>query len=157
MVAEDLLTDLQGKECIDAIAQTETGGHLLVHFGQRIPYKGNQNANVYTSERGEWSLMVQCPWRIDGPEGVFSDWTTVAEGGFESNPPHKVLQGLFVESVELALSGMDLRIRFRRGVTLNVFCDLDGHTPECWYLLLPDESSIVAMRGQRVSLEPPEL
>jgi hypothetical protein len=151
------LTELVRLPCIGAVAQPETGGDLLLHFGDWQRYADLPHPRVRTVERGSWSLMICCPWRLDGPTAVLCDWRSVADPARQGEQAHLVVEGLAVESVVLSPPGLDLQIQFSRGVRLRVLCDSSGKTDDCWYLLRPDESSVAATREFRLVYEPPEL
>jgi len=152
---EEVVQELLNRPCLAAIAQPETGGDLLLHFGGWQPYEDPPNPRVLTSERGKWSLMLCCPWRLDGPRAPICDWRSVADSGKQSQQPYLVLEGLTIEAVELIKPGLDLRLHFARGFRLSALCDSVGSSDDCWYLLRPDDSSIAATRDFRLLYEPP--
>jgi hypothetical protein len=156
MSSQQHIDSLVGKRCIGAIAQKETGGDLLLHFGREVPYSGSGGPKLKATHRGEWSLMIECPWRLENSDYTVADWTTVTSDSPERRDQHLVLNERTVASVQLADVGPDLTIRFDGGFTLTVFCGLEPSFPECWFLLLPDGRSVVAGPGGRVSIEEPE-
>ena len=155
MLFDDILRELVHLPCIGAVAQPETHGDLLLHFGGWQQYENPPNPALLASERGKWSLMVLCPWRLDGPTAVICDWQSVANPEMQAAQAHVVMEGLTVESIELSRPGLDLRIQFSRGHTMNILCHSAGKTDDCWYLLRPDDSSIAATHDFRLVCEPP--
>lgn len=149
----DLLQQLRDQRCAEAVAQPETGGDLLLGFGRPIPYRA-PNPKLLATQGSEWTLMVHSPWRIDGPDGVEADWNTVADKSSRSSQGHLTLVGRVVQSIEILGTSLDLIIRFQGGYELKVFCDTA--CPECWFLSLPDRSSLVARRDRVLSLEQPD-
>lgn len=150
---EEILRELLNRPCLAAIAQPETGGDFLLHFGGWQLYENDPNPKILTSERGKWSLMLRCPWRLDGPQFPVCDWRSVADSDKHLQQPYLVLEGLTLEAIELAKPGLDLRLNFTRGFQLITLCDSSGPTNDCWYLLRPDESSIAATRDFRLVYE----
>lgn len=155
MRLEDMLLELVHLPCIGAVAQPETGGDLLLHFGGWQLYEDPPKPSILTSERGKWSLMILCPWRLDGPTGVVCDWRSVGDAERQATEAHLAVEGLAVESIELSKPGHDLQIGFTRGYSLKVLCDSDGKTTDCWYLLMPDDTSLAATRDYQLVREPP--
>ena len=150
-----MLENIVGRPCIGAVAQHETGGDLLLHFASWQSYEDPPDENLLASERGAWSLMVLCPWRLDSFAEVITDWRAVADRGSASRDRYLILEGLSVEEVDLQYPGLDITIRFSRGYVLKTLCDSNGKTSDCWYLLMPDESTLVARRNYRLEVEPP--
>lgn len=155
MTVEDALQELLHRSCLGAVAQPETDGDLLLHFGGWQLYEDPPNPNLLTSERGRWSLMLHCPWRLDGPSSVICDWRSVADPDRQLEQSYLAMEGLSVEVIELSRPGLDLRIQFSRGFRLTALCDSAGKTDDCWYLLRPDDSSVAATRDFRLVYEPP--
>lgn len=156
MDSELSLNELLHLTCLGASAQPETGGDLLLHFGGWQLYDDPPNPKLLASERGKWSLMLMCPWRLDGLTAVICDWRSVAEPGKRLDQAYLALEGLSVEAIQLSNPGFDLRIRFSSDISLIALCDSVGRSKDCWYLLRPDNSSIVATRDFRLVYEPPE-
>ena len=150
-----MLQELRRRPCIGAVAQSETGGDLLLHFGEWQLYEDPPDPKLLTSERGCWSLMVMCPWRLDGPAGAVCDWRSVAEPERENADAYLQFEGLVVDAIRVGRPGLDLEIDFDRGYRLRTLCDSSGKTNDCWYLLLPDDSSLVANRRHQLLHEPP--
>lgn len=155
MTAEDALRELLYRPCLGAVAQPETDGDLLLHFGGWQLYEDPPDPALLTSERGRWSLMLRCPWRLDGPSSVICDWRSVSDSDRQSEQSHLAVEGLTVESIDLSRPGLDLRIQFSRGCRLTTLCDSSGKTEDCWYLLRPDDSSVAATHDFRLVYEPP--
>ncbi len=155
MQIDDALLDIINRPCLGAIAQPETDGDLLLHFGEWQFYEDPPDPRLLTSERGKWSLMIHCPWRLDSPTSTVCDWRSVSDPEQESAASHLVLEGLMIEAVELHRPGLDLELRFAGGYRIKSLCDSEGKSGDCWYLLLPDGSSLVATRDHRLVREPP--
>jgi hypothetical protein len=143
------------RPCLAAVAQPDTGGDLLLHFGDWQRYEDTPNARLLTVERGNWSLMLRCPWRLDGPTNTICDWRSVADPSEPSLDRFLVLTGRVVTSVKVIKPGFDLRLRFSGGLRLSALCDSAGSSEDCWYLLRPDDSSIAATRNFRIVYDPP--
>ena len=150
MTPEEILQELSHRVCLGATAQPETGGDMLLHFGRWQAYEGLPSPRLHATERGKWALMLYCPWRLDGPTEVICDWRSVADPAQQSKQAYVAFEGLTVESIALARPGLDLCIEFSRGHVLRVLCDSRGRSTDSWFLLLPDDSSIVATRDFRL-------
>jgi len=150
-----MLRELLNRPCLAAFAQPETDGDLLLHFAGWQPYETPMREDLLTSERGQWSLMLLSPWRLDGPTSVICDWKSVGDSSQGQEHPYLVLEGLVVEQVTLRKPGLDLLIEFSGGVRLTTLSDSAGKTDDCWYLLRPDESSIAATHGFQLTYQKP--
>lgn len=151
---DDILRELVGRPCVGAIAQPETDGDLLLDFGGWQSYDDRRDERLLATERGKWTLMIGCPWRLDGPKSPVCDWRSVAEPAGRFAEAHLVFEGLSVEDLFVHRPGIDLELRLSRGFVLRVFCDSAGNSEECWYLLRPDGSSVTATREFRLVSEP---
>ena len=154
---EYLIRELLHRTCIGATAQPETGGDLLLHFGDWQSYEPLANPRLQVTERGKWSLMLSSPWRLDGPNGVVCDWRSVANPQKESDELHLAFEGLRVEGITVMKPANDLDVAMSRGHRLRVLCDSDGSSDDCWFVLRPDASSIAATHDFRLTYEPPRL
>lgn len=151
-----MLQELVGRPCVGAVAQPETDGDLLLDFGGWQDYEESPNSRLLSTERGKWSLMVCCPWRLDGPGAPVCDWRSVAHPDRQEAEEHLALEGMTVEALTLEQPGMDLVVRLSRGHVLRVFCDSEGKADECWYVIRPDGSTVTATRSFRLEFEPPK-
>jgi len=149
------IEELIGRVCLAAIAQPETGGNLLLHFGRWQTYENPPDPGIAVSERGNWSLMIKCPWRLDSNTAVICDWRSTGDAENARAEAHLSMEGLTVEDVELSHPGLDFRLRFSSGHQLLMLCDSAGAYGDCWYLLRPDDSSVAATRDFRLVYEPP--
>ena len=150
-----ILNELIGRPCVGAIAQSETGGNLLLDFGGWQEYQAPQHGRLQSTERGKWTLMIECPWRLDGSDMPVSDWRCVADSERKDSEAHLVLEGLCVEELAVRRPGLDLTIRLSRGYVLRISCDSDAKSAECWYLIRPDGSSLSATRDYQLVWESP--
>jgi hypothetical protein len=153
MNVETVVQELRHRTCIGAVAQAETGGSLLLHFGDWQSYESPPDPALLASERGKWSLMIRSPWRLDTNESVVCDWRTITNAQPRSGEHHSIFEGLRVEDVVVTKPANDLKIVFSRLHTLHVLCDSDGDTADCWYLLRPDDSSIAATHDYQLVYE----
>jgi hypothetical protein len=151
---KELLRELLSRTCIGAVAQPETGGDLLLHFAEWQQYESPPDPTLLASERGKWTMLLSCPWRLDSPTGVVCDWRSVADPVLEREQAHAKFEGLQVEEIDLKLPANDLEVRFGNGDVLRLLCDSSGIGDDCWYILRPDGSSIAATRDYRLTFEP---
>jgi hypothetical protein len=150
----ELLHEIKGVTCLDAVAQAETGGDLLLEFGEWVPYS-ELRPSLKTTHHGRWSLMISSrPWRIDAPDAPVGDWVSSCDPGSPLAGGHRVLAGCVVEQVEVLPPVWDMVITFRGGYVLRVFCDLSDRRPESWYLLGPNGREIRAGPGSELHQRP---
>jgi hypothetical protein len=64
---DDILAHLQPLVGLPLAHAVRAGGMRGLHFGQ--PRRAGR-ALV-----GEYALHIQCPWRLDGPDGIVTGWT----------------------------------------------------------------------------------
>lgn len=102
----------------------ETQGSLLLHFGDWQLYEDPPDPKLLVAERGKWSMMIYCPWRLDDVTNVLCDWRSVADKSKQSLEAHSAIEGLCVERIRLIKPANDLEIRFSSNEhRLRVFCD----------------------------------
>jgi hypothetical protein len=149
-----MLQELRSRTCLGAVAQPETGGDILLHFGGWQSYEELPHPRLLVTERGKWSLMLRCPWRLDDGTSVVCDWRAVADRERETEQPYVAFEGLRVDSVELVKPALDLILCFSHGFRLVTSCGSSRMTDDCWYLLRPDGSSVAATRAFQLVFSP---
>jgi hypothetical protein len=65
---EHIVRELLHRTCIGAVAQPETGGDLLLHFGDWQHYETPPNPALLATERGKWSFDVIKPLETGWPQ-----------------------------------------------------------------------------------------
>lgn len=86
---------------------------LIIDFGELEPNPDGQLA-------GSIVFVIECPWRIDGPERPAVGWEDDEEDVVQLST---ALIGGIVEEVEVRRPGFDLSIQFSNGHRLRVFPD----------------------------------
>jgi hypothetical protein len=142
---EKFNSDLQrlvGKECWGIIEGIGSIIHFV--FGEKIPLD-TPVGNDYLSDElnnfeGEFTLFIQCVWRIDSPTNViFGAWT---EHKIVHQEINRII-GQTVKIIECSEPAFDLKITFSNDLSLSIFCDqtneedsndnYDYFTPEIIY------------------------
>ncbi len=147
-----VLDALIGLPCTEVIAQAETGGDLLLHFGRRVPYDTASNPKLQTTDRGEYALFVQCPWRLDDGHAILTDWTDPPFNEAVWQPLRDRLERSSVVKVEMGCLGPDLIVVFEGGVILTVFASLRPLLDDSWFVLTPDGSAVAATEGGQLKV-----
>ena len=94
MHLEDALQDLVGLRCFSAIAGSGVEFAFALHLGEkqrRFLRLANQRLSfLQRTYEGSHMLVVECTWRLDGPDGVIAScfdrakpWTFPAVGGLQ--------------------------------------------------------------------------
>ncbi len=122
-----LLGQLENRSCIGFTAGEATGSVVDLEFEPRRPRpRPLTNPNLTNEQRAgepEYSILVECAWRLDAPHGVVC-------GAWDDNSPDgamlrglREIVGAVVESYQLSEPGCDVELRFRNGRTFRIFCD----------------------------------
>lgn len=163
-VSDELLREserLVGERCWSFSAGAGTGSHLSLSFGRRIPRPISlTNPNLAPGARendAEYSLFVECVWRLDDENGVVC-------GAWDDNRTDgPMLQGLArlpghrVTAVLLRRPSLDLELAFDHGLRLAVFCDQvnEEERADNYSVFLPQTVIVVGPRSvPRVELRP---
>ena len=126
LVLSTALGHLSGLECWSVIGGRGTGSALSLGFGKRVPSRRfSANTTLTLEERQfepEYSLFVEAAWRLQSSDRVLMTWTEVdSDSAWDDGP--KSLLGLRVESTSVRPIGLDLEVRFERGLVFSIFCD----------------------------------
>lgn len=119
MNGECLVEELRGEfdqlvdsSCVDCVAGPPTGSVIHLKFRQ---------ATGVVSD--DFSLLVECAWRLDSREGVLCSWTDAGASGGAWLEQICLVVGQRVKSVKLSSPGLDVCITFESGLCLRIFCD----------------------------------
>ncbi|MFT3771557.1 MAG: hypothetical protein QM820_39585 [Minicystis sp.] len=128
--AEQLAASLQelvGKRCWGVVAGEGTGSVVSLKFGgqtrRKKPLPNPSLSPAVREYEAEYSMLVQCVWRLDAPDRIVCGaWDSNEAGG-------AMLTGLGeivnhdVRLVTIAAPSADLEMVFDNGLKLKVFCD----------------------------------
>lgn len=123
------LQRLVGKECWGIIEGT--GSFIHFQFGEKIPLD-TPIGNDYLSDElnnfeGEFTIFVQCVWRVDSSTKVlFGAWN-------EHETVHQEINQIIdqtVKTIECFDPAFDLKIIFSNDLQLKIFCDQTNEEDE---------------------------
>lgn len=120
-----LLSRLEGARCFSTLVGEGDDYALVLHLGER-QRRSLRLANPHLSflqrtYEGSMGFLVECPWRVEFPEGVAA---TCFDGRSEGQPGREALaefEDRTVEHVEAEAPGYDLVVRFSGGWVLRAF------------------------------------
>lgn len=123
---EDALADLVAKRCFSAISGAGVEFAFILHLGDRqrrsLRLANPRLSFLQRTFEGSHTLLVECTWRVDGPEGVIASCLDEAKPAGPRDAALEELADRVVERVEVAAPGLDLTVRFEGGYTLLCFC-----------------------------------
>lgn len=122
-----LLNKVVGTPCIGFTAGAGTGSVVAVEFGSRRPRLRPLTNQFLTEDQrlgeSEYSLFVECAWRLDSAkEVVCGAWDDNSAGGIMLNGL-QLLVGRALGSFRLTEPGFDLELHFDGDRIFKVFCD----------------------------------
>ena len=123
--------------------KNSVGSISSLEFGDLAPSPDDP-----TVLHGIFSLMLYCPWRIDGPSGAVGDWNL--PGGHDGRIASVLglVVGATVTGVRLHPPSGDLGLSFSNRHQLFAFVDSSGFGGAAWVLFGRD--------GAEVSVKAPE-
>lgn len=111
---------LKGLQCSEVIAGHGTGSAILLDLGPR-------HAKVSTPAEDEfdydWSIRVNCAWRLDSTDRVLCGWSEFDSATGEPPPELIAMKGHVILRTSLTKPSADLTIFFATGEALRIFCD----------------------------------
>jgi len=150
----NLIHGLTGQTCW-SVQVSGVGSLANMHFGDKIKRAKpmiHQDFRITMEERayqGQYILYLEeCPWRLDGPEGVLVTWMDSSDPGGRIYEKLPVLKGQSVIKTDILQPGLDLMIQFDGGYTLRVFPDqVDADEGDNYAFVDGDETYIVTARS----------
>lgn len=143
------LACLHGKECWSVIAGAGTGSIVSIGFGAQVPARRfSANPRLTLKDRQfepEYSIYVECAWRLQDGERVLATWTEAAGGERWSKELEK-LRGLKIESTTIRPVAFDVDLNFEGGLTYSLFCD-QGLDDENYSVFTPQYVVTVGSRS----------
>ncbi len=124
---EGALNQLIGLECWSILQAA--GSWVLADIGAKIrldePIRNKRLTEEQRNYEGEYKLHVQhCAWRIETPQKTIACWRDDnSNKGRMIRTLHKIA-GRKVQSINLSLPSLDLKIHFEDDMIWQIFCDL---------------------------------
>ena len=120
-------SELPQKACWSVIAGNGSGSVICLDFGRKLPrIKPLKNPTLTEEQRnyeGEYSLYIECAWRLQTKKQVLCSSTSSNMTGQDMlNGLSQLIGGQVVKVAVRALGG-DLTIHFDNGLILLVFAD----------------------------------
>lgn len=147
-----------GQECWAVVGGKGTGTVICLDFGLKIPRK-NKLKNRHLTEdtrtyRSEFSLFIQCSWRLDAEFEVVCGSKESNEEGGERNEGLKKLIHKHVTAIDLIKPAFDLNVHFDEKLILRIFCDEtnpdEDEKFDNYYLFIPECVFTVSNRSQLI-------
>lgn len=125
---------LVGKECWSTWAVDSAPNWLTLDFGEKVkrktPLKNQSRPETERNFKGEFSLFIQCSWRIESKSEVVVNGRDENGGRYKVGGPTLkalgLLRGERVKSVAVEPSRFDVALEFENGLTLRVLADNVG-------------------------------
>jgi len=151
----EIMAGLVGQTCW-SVQVSGIGSLANLHFGEKIKRPKpmiHQDFRISMEERayhGEYILYLEeCPWRLDGPDGVLVTWMDSADPGGRIYEKLPLLKEHTVQNTEVFTPGLDLAVHFDGGYTLRIFPDqVDADEGDNYSFTHRDNTYIVTARSQ---------
>ncbi len=122
---EDALLDLIGRRCFSAITGSEGEFAFALHLGaqqrRQLRLANPRLSFLQRTFEGSHMVVVECTWRIDGPDAVIASCFDRAKPAGPRDDAVEALVERTVVGVQLMRPGLDLEVRFEGGHTLHCF------------------------------------
>ncbi len=120
-----LLSQLEGAECFSTLVGTEEDYALVLDIGDRkrrsLRLSNPRLSFLQRTYEGASGLLVECPWRIDTPDGVAAScFDDRAPGGRGATAVEDLASRTVLSAVAEA-PGYDLVVRFSEDWVLRIF------------------------------------
>ena len=134
---EEEISKLPGKECWGVVGGAGTGTVISLSIGdkypKKVPSKNSYLSEVVRNNSSEYSLLVECPWRIESSTEVIcgSHHTNEIDGPYLSS--FRQITGVCIESVECNSPAFDLKLALSNGLILQInCCSIGADDNECY-------------------------
>ena len=148
---DQLLGRIAGQPCWSAIVGADDDYPFVLHFGEKrrrsLRLANPRLSFLQRTYEGEFSLLVECAWRVDGPTAVVASCWDPADVRQEAL---ERLVDVTVRTVTAQAPGYDLQLVFENGHALrclSVETDVD-RPRDNWHLYTPDALLKVGPRGR---------
>lgn len=111
-----------GKVCWSAIASERTDYVIVLDLGEKVR-RSMRLANprlsfLQRTYEGEYSFLVECAWRLDGPKGVITACYDSNEPGGLMHRGLREIEGRSLEGASIQGAAFDLTLAFSGGFSL---------------------------------------
>lgn len=158
---EWLLTRLEGLPCFSTIVGDDVDYALVLDLGERrrrsLRLANPRLSFLQRTYEGAAGLLLECPWRIDGPDRVIASCFEPRGAKERGASAVADLVDRTVESARARAPGYDLELKLSGGWTLRAFALERSERPrrDNWSVWTPDGSVVVGPRSV-LETEPPE-
>lgn len=152
---------LIGKACWGIAAGPNMGSVIDLELGEKIPLR-QPGSSALTNDlcyyRGEYTVMIECSWRLDAKDRVICGWAeSNLEDGVLSHGLQLVLNQT-VENVTVDPVTFDFSLYFSNALTLRGFCDqTDASAQSDNYTLFTPRYSYVITKKSNLTREERDL
>ena len=155
---EEEVSKLPGKECWGVVGGVGSGSIISLSIGDKYPKavasKNRHLSEIVRNNDSEFSLLIECPWRIESSAEVLCGSHHSNEKGGRYLSSFKQITGIRIESIECNAPAFDLKVLFSNGITLIAnCCSIGVDENECYSFGTPKGWFSVCFDGV-VSLEP---
>jgi hypothetical protein len=123
LIRESLLSNV----CWSVIGGDGAGTAIQLAFGDKVPrVNALKNLKLLEEERmfaGEFSLFVECAWRLQTQDSVLCTWLSSNRNGESRHNELTQLIGRRVMDLKVCMPAGDLEIAFEDGKVLVIFAD----------------------------------
>jgi hypothetical protein len=137
-----LAAEAVGKDCWSVLVSESGDDVLVLDLGEkqrRSLRLANPNLSfVQRTYEGEYSFLVECPWRLDGNEGVVATSLDDDRAHGVRARKLKVIEGRRLAGVSVEHTGYDLTLAFDGGYFLRCFAALAAKKSTNWSFSSPD-------------------
>ena len=148
---ENQIQGMVGKLCW-SVQVSGVGSLANLHIGEKIARTQpmlHQDFQLEMDERayvGQYVLYLEeCPWRLDGPDGVIASWMDSSDRGGRIHTGLPELVNRQIQRVQLRRPGLDLELYFTGGYTLRVFPDqVNPDEGDNYSIVIGDATYVVA-------------
>lgn len=150
----ELLRGVVGRECWSVMASERTDYVIVLDLGEQrrrsLRLANPRLSFLQRTYEGEYSLLVECSWRLDGPRGVVvSCYDSAAlEGSMRGGLSE--LEGRRVTGIDVANAAYDLTVELEDGYVLRCLStEVDPkHRRGNWSFWSPDGLVTIGPRGK---------
>jgi hypothetical protein len=120
--ALDLVRHVIGRSCWSAMSSQRTDWVIVLDLGQKhrrtMRLANPRLSFLQRTFEGEYSFLIECAWRLDGPDGVVASCFDENHPGGPMQKGLSALEGRAVEDVSVVNTALDLTITFAHGFVL---------------------------------------
>ncbi len=152
------LAQLPGVSCWSVMVGGAEDPALVLDFGKRrrrsLRLANPSLSFLQRTFEGEWSLLVECHWRLDGPKHVVASCCDALQPEPKTMPTLAEIEGLEVLRAHTAAPGFDLSLQFVDGHCLRCFATETTRMRNNWSFWGPHGAVVVGPKGRVVEETP---